>query len=254
MAEARIGFLVGGVQKAGTSALARYLSAHPGIALPVRKEAHVFDAANFDDRWTTAEVDARFASRWAAPADARLCGDATPLTVFHRLLVARVARYNPAMRWVLLLRDPVERAISHYFMERARGAEPLPLARAILAERGRLRGHQDDFSRASPLRTWSYTARGRYARQLDGLLAHFPRQQVLLLRSSDLAADPAAVTGRVLAFLGLPGFDRPPRFARVFEGNYPRPGALAPGRLLLRLLLRGELAALKARHGLDLQR
>ena len=253
MPEPRIGFLIGGVQKAGTSALARYLSAHPGIALAARKEAHVFDAPDFDDGWTSQQVDARFAARLGPVGAARLLGDATPLTVFHPTLVARVARYNPAMRWVLLLRDPVERAISHYFMERARGAEPRTLLGAVLAEPARLRAHQHDFAAGSPLRKWSYVARGRYARQLDSVLTHFPRQQLLLLRSQDLAADPHATTSRVLGFLGLPGLDAVAALGRVFEGNYRAPGPLSPGRLLLRWRLRGEVAALKARHAIDLR-
>ena len=253
MPEPRIGFLIGGVQKAGTTALARYLSAHPGIALPACKEAHVFDAGDFDEAWSSADVDARFASHFAGVTAGQRCGDATPLTVFHPTLVARVARYNPAMRWVLLLRDPVERAISHYFMERARGTEPRTLLGAVLAERARLRAHQHDFAAGSPLRKWSYVARGRYARQLDSVLAHFPRQQLLLLRSQDLAADPQATISRVLGFLGLPGQEPVAALGRVFEGSYRTPGPLSPGRLLLRWRLRGEVAGLKARHAIDLR-
>ena len=57
--EPRIAFVVGGVQKAGTSALAQYLRASPGLRLPTDKEAHVFDAPDFDEAWSAAEVDAR---------------------------------------------------------------------------------------------------------------------------------------------------------------------------------------------------
>lgn len=253
----RIGFLIGGVQKGGTTALAHYLAAHPGIALPRRKEAHVFDAGDFDDAWTPAQVDARFAPCFDGDGDghgdARLHGDATPLTVYHPRLVERVARYNPGMRWLLLLRDPVERAISHYFMERGRGAEPLGLAAAVLAEPGRLRGHADDWTPHSPLRTWSYVDRGRYARQLDVLFRHFDRGQVLLLRSGDLAARPADTVARALDFLGLPPFAAPAEFPRIFAGDYAPVGRWSPGRWLLRWRLRGEVAALRRRHGVDLR-
>lgn len=253
MHEPRVRFLIGGVQKSGTTALASYLGAHPGIALPLRKEAHMFDAVGFDDGWDAEAIDARFAARFAAPDASRLCGDATPLTIFHPTLVARAARYNPAMRWILLLRDPVERAISHYFMERARGEEPLGLARAVLAERGRLRGHEDDWSGRSPLRKWSYAARGRYSRQLDVLFAHFDREQVLLLRTRDLAEQPAATVARSVEFLGLPASDGPAEYRKVFAGGYARVGVMSPGRWFLRLALRGEVAQLRRRHGLDLQ-
>ena len=252
MAEPRLSFLLGGAQKCGTSALAHYLSGHPGIGLLARKEAHVFDAADFDDAWDTAAVDARLQDRFGDPVSPRLQGDATPITLFHRRFIARVARYNPAMRWIVLLRDPVERAISHHHMERVRGHEDRGLFLAVLAERRRLRGHRDDFSPQSPLRKWSYAARGRYARQLDELFARFPREQVIVLRTQDLAAHPAATTARVLAFLGVSPAERDAMPDRVFEGGYRRPSPYAPGRLLLRWRLRGEVATLRDRHGIDL--
>ena len=268
----RVAFLLGGVQKAGTTALASYLADHEALALPRGKEAHVFDMPGFDEAWSAAEVDARFASHFESDdgepgngacgeVDAgvaqsgrrrRLHGDATPITLFHPVLVARVARYNPAMRWVILLRDPVERAISHYFMERARGRERRGLLPSVLLERARLRGRWDDWAPDSPLRVCSYVARGRYARQLDGLFAHFPRDQVLCLRSADLAADPGTSVGRVLEFLGVPASQPVVAPARVFAGRYRPPPSWAPGRLALRLLLRGEKAALRRLHGVDL--
>ena len=255
MSEPRIRFLLGGVQKGGTTALAQFLAAHPELALPAGKEAHVFDAPDFDERWTPADVDARFAPHFefrdaAAP---RLHGDATPITVFHPTLVARVARYNPRMRWVLLLRDPVERAISHYFMERGRGLESRSLFAAVVLEPWRLRGHRDDWSQHSPLRVCSYASRGRYARQLDVLLGHFPREQVLLLRTRDLSEQPADVLAQVTSFLGvsrLPGDVG--RQERVFVGSYRAPAPWSPGRLALKWRLRGETAALARRHGVVL--
>lgn len=269
MAEPRIGFLIGGVQKGGTTALARALSGHPGVALPDArpgrpladadthaawlKEAHVFDAPDFDEGWDVAAVDARFAGRFSHFGDARLHGDATPLSVYHPQVVARVARYNPGMRWIVLLRDPVARAISHYFMERGRGQESRSLLGALLAEPARLRRSSGDFSRTAAWRRASYVDRGRYVRQIDGLLACFPRDQVLLLRSQDLAAHPRATMDRVLSFLRLPAM--PPGMAapgRVFEGGYAVPAALSPGRLLLRWRLRGEIARLRETYGIAL--
>ena len=160
----RIGFLIGGVQKAGTTALARYLAGHPQLALPQRKEAHVFDDPGFEADWDRARIDREYARHFDAGSDDRLHGDATPIYLFHPTLVERIAAYNPAMRWIVLLRDPVERAISQYGMERARGDEHWPLWAALLFERLRLRGHHHDWSPASPLRHWSYRARGDYGR------------------------------------------------------------------------------------------
>jgi hypothetical protein len=246
-----IGFVIGGVQKAGTSALASYLAAHPDLRLPSNKEAHVFDQPGFDPAWTAQDIDRQYAAALPADAAGHLCGDATPIYVFHPWLVERIARYNPRMRWIVLLRDPVERALSQYHMEHARGTERWRLWPALLLERWRLRGHEDDFSPASPLRRHSYLARGDYARQLDVLYARFPREQVLLLRSEALREAPAACLARACAFLGVPPLSQRPAPREVFAGSYPPYPRSGPTWRLARWLLREPLARMRDRYGLD---
>ncbi|MDG6348871.1 sulfotransferase [Luteimonas sp. 8-5] len=248
-----IRFLVGGVQKAGTTALARYLSGHPHLRLPLAKEAHVFDRPDFDEASTSADIDRLHAPLLPRDAAGALCGDATPFYVFHPRLVARIARYNPGMRWIVLLRHPVDRALSQYHMERERGHEPWPLWPALLLERWRLRRHWNDFSPESPLRRHSYLARGDYARQLSVLYAHFPREQVLLLRSRALRDDPAACLARTCAFLGVPSLPQPPEHREVFTGNYPRYDRSGPSWRLARWLLRKPLARLREEYGIDFE-
>jgi len=250
MSAPRVRFLIGGVQKSGTTALAHYLARHPGLRLPLAKEAHVFDAPGFNDAWTPGDIDARYATLFADGGVDALHGDATPIYLLHRRFVQRIARYNPDMRWIVLLRDPVERALSHYHMERSRGDERWPLWPALLLERWRLRGHLEDFSDGSPLRHHSYRLRGDYARQLDVLYANFPRDQVLLLRSDDLRSQPAGCVARVCAFLGVapPAVDA--EYPRVFEGNYERPRRNGMTWRMLRWLMRRELQTMRTRHGL----
>ena len=248
--EPRVGFLIGGVQKAGTSALAHYLAAHPRLQLPTDKEAHVFDATDFDDDWTPVQVDQRYATLFdRSPGDGVLQGDATPFYLVHPRVVARIARYNPNMRWIVLLRDPVERALSHFHMERQRGTELWPLWPALLLERWRLRGHHEDLRRSSPLRRHGYRLRGDYARQLDVLYAHFPRAQVLLLRSERLRGQPAACVREACAFLGVEPPAADASYPPVFVGDYPAPDRWT--RYLLRWLLRRERRALRDRHGIS---
>ena len=234
----RIGFLIGGVQKAGTTALARYLAGHPQLALPQRKEAHVFDDPGFGADWDRARIDREYARHFDAGSDDRLHGDATPIYLFHPTLVERIAAYNPAMRWIVLLRDPLERAISQYGMERARGDEHWPLWAALLFERLRLRGHHHDWSPASPLRHWSYRARGDYGRQLRTLRAHFPDAQVLVLRSTELRVSHVQVLARICAFLGVRDFNPAPAEITAFEGESPRVSRATA--LLARWCLRRE--------------
>lgn len=247
----RVGFVIGGVQKAGTSALASYLAAHPRIRLPRDKEAHVFDAPDFDEQADAAAIDARYAGRFEPHAPGCLYGDATPIYALRPRFIERIKAYNPAMRWIIVLRHPVARAISNYHMERDWGRERWPLWLALLLEPLRMAGRYDDFSMESPLRHFSYRYRGDYAAQLDALYRHFARPQVLVLRNQELAADPAGVYRRVCAFLGLELPERMPAFAPVFVGNYP---AIPPGSRRWRLLcwwMRRELRAQRERYGID---
>ena len=252
MSTPRVSFLIGGVQKAGTTALAEFLALHPQVALPAQKEAHIFDAPDFDDAADSAAVDRLYAPQFANAAPAALYGDATPIYLFLPRAIRRIARYRPDMRWVVLLRHPVARALSHYYMERARGTETWPLWPALLLENWRLRGHGDDLSWPSPLRTHSYRARSDYASQLDTLYAHFPRNQVLVLDSAQLRHSPEHALARVYAHLDLPGTPQLPAAQTVFAGRYPRLPQGSWRARMLTVLFRRKLAALENRYGIKL--
>ena len=249
--EPLVRFVVGGVQKGGTSALVHYLRGHPGLRLPRDKEAHVFDATDFDEASTPAQVDARYAAHFDHVADAgTLHGDATPFYLVHPRVIDRIARYNPAMRWIVLLREPAERALSQFHMERSRGKERWPLWPALLLERWRLQGHGDDLSPCSPLRRHGYRLRGDYARQLDALYARFPREQVLLLMNRDLRVDPTDTVARACRFLGIEPLQGALPHETVFAGDYARGGRDSHGLRLLRWLMRRELRDMQARYGI----
>jgi len=191
-----VNFIIAGVQKGGTTALFDYLSDEPGIALSRVKEVHFFDDEAQD--WARPDY-AAYHRHFDAPAGGP-CGEATPIYAYWPNSLQRIAAYNPAMRIVLVLRDPVQRAWSHWRMEYARGAETQPFAWCIRDGRKRLFdaepwGHHREFS---------YVERGFYGEQVERLLAIFPREQVLILRSEDLRGDPAPVLSAVRAFIGLP--------------------------------------------------
>lgn len=198
----RVDFLIAGVQKGGTTALFDYLGDYPDIALSAEKELHFFDDEGQD--WAApdyAAYEAKFPAR-----DGRPCGEATPIYSYWPRSLERIAAYNPAMKLVLVLRDPVQRAWSHWRMEYARGAELRPFAWCIREGRQRLFqaepwGHHREFS---------YVERGFYGEQAARVLELFPREQVLILTSEGLRRDPAATLGRVRAFLGLPPAPTPP--------------------------------------------
>jgi len=189
-----VNFIVIGVQKAGTTALHDYLAEHPALAVSDVKEVHFFDDETQD--WSAPDYAAYHAH---FPADgARLRGEATPIYIYWPNALQRIHAYNPAMRLILMLRDPVDRAWSHWRMETARGVEQHPFAWCVRRGRQRLFdaepwGHHREFS---------YVERGFYGAQAARLLGIFPRDQVLILRAEDLRSDPESALDQVSAFLG----------------------------------------------------
>jgi hypothetical protein len=151
-------------------------------------------------------------------------GEASPGYLFHPLAPERVAETVPQTKLIALLRDPVDRALSHYHHEVALGREPLSFEDAIDAEPERTRGEEERLLREP--RYWSrawwdhtYLARGRYAEQLERWLAVFPRERLLVLASEELAADPGAAYAQVLEFLGAPRHELD-SYPRVYEQAY----------------------------------
>ncbi len=198
-ADFRATFMIAGVQKGGSSALARYLHAHPQIGMAAVKEPHFF---NKHRHFAGAVPDyAQYHALYAPRAGQRQFGEATPTYVYWPDAPRRIAAYNPAMRFVVLLRDPAQRAYSHWNMLRIERREELAFDDALRAEAGRMAAAGRD-----DRQPWTYADRGHYARQLAELWRWFPRAQTLVLRSEWLQQDAAATLRRITDFLGVEPF------------------------------------------------
>jgi len=212
-------FLVLGAQKAGTTALYEYLRRHPQISGPSWKEVSFFDR-----HWARGESWYRGNFPNVARTRGKHVGEASPSYVFHPLAPRRVQEVVPEARLIVLVRNPVDRALSQYNHEVALGREPLPFEEALDVEEERLRGEQERMA-ADPRyfsREWwshTYKARGRYAEQLERWLAVFPREQLLVLPSDDLGSEPARAHAQVLEFLGASP-QRLDSYPRVYEREY----------------------------------
>ena len=232
-------FLIVGGQRCGTTSLFRYLATHPAVVPPLfQKGIHFFDLHYGRGlRWYRGQFPVRsIADRRVASASPRaVTGEASPYYVFHPLAAERIARDLPAVKLVVLLRDPVERAFSAHKQESGRGFETEPFERALDLEESRLEGELERIQADPTYVSFShqhhaYLARGRYAEQLERLFDLFGRERVLVLESAVLAATPEPVWERVLGFLGLPPC-RPP----AFERHNARPSAPLSDRLQSRL-------------------
>jgi hypothetical protein len=208
------GVLIIGAQRSGTTSLYRYLAEHPAVAPPVRKEIQYF-TLNYGrgERW--------YRTHFPVAGRGRVTFEATPYYLFHPAAPQRAAATVPHAKVIALLRDPTTRAFSHWQHNASSGLEHLGFEAALDAEAERLNGEYrrlvtDAGYRSEAHRLWAYTARGQYAEQLERWLECYPRQQLLVLRSEDLYADPALTHRRVLEFIGLPALplDTYPRYTR----------------------------------------
>ena len=239
----RVDFVIGGVQKGGTTALDKILRRHPDIAMAREKEPHMFDD---DEAFGSGVPDfARYHDQWGESLGRRRCGEATPIYCWWPPAAPRIRDYNPAMKWVLLLREPASRAYSHWNMERSWGVEPQPFEAALDREMRDLIGRPGFYAKAG-----SFLSRGFYAQQLERLYALFPREQFLVLRSDWLRNDPARTIGRVLEFLGVEPVG-PTEAIEAHVRSYPEP--LDPGtRAKLAGFFEPEIRRLEALLGWDL--
>jgi hypothetical protein len=119
-----------------------------------------------------------------------------------------MARYLPNAKIILLLRNPVERTISDFHYMQRLGKETLSLQDAIAAEPDRLRGERgrmlaDEMYQSKALLTYAYTTRSIYVDQIAEVHKHFSREQVLILSSEAVYAEPVRHLDVVHRFLGL---------------------------------------------------
>ncbi len=182
-------FVIIGGQRCGTTSLYRYLAAHPSVRPATGKELQFLTLHHRRGlRWYRGHFPVR--------PPGVLSFEASPYYLFDPAVPARAAALlPPSTRFVALLRDPAERAYSHYLHSRSYGVEPLSFEEALDAEPARLAagGHK-------ARRQFSYVARGRYAEQLTRWYDHIPPSSLLVVRTEELNAR----YGDILSFLGLP--------------------------------------------------
>jgi len=197
-----------GVQKAGTTALSSFLAQHPEICLVNGKEAHVFDDPEYhkaDDKLAYAK--AKYASKLMHYNGERYILDATPITMLHPAFIQAAATTCPDAKYVVMLRDPVERALSHYAMTKSRGLESYSPTRAFLAEPWRMRGFYKELPHApfeSRYRDQSYLIRGRYKQQLKTLRYYVEDRNLFVAKQNDLNNKHQETLSDIFYFLDLP--------------------------------------------------
>jgi hypothetical protein len=207
-------FLIAGTKRGGTTTLWNAMIRHPqtlGMFPQMRglkSNAFFFDEGH-SLRWYRSHFPTGlYRGLKARSTGPNVVGEASPYYMYGEHIPARIAATLPSVKWIILLRNPVERAYGHYQERRKQGVEPLSFAEALAAEPERLAA--DAARRASDPSYYSeahdfyaYRDRGVYLPQLQRIREHFPREQVLVLRSEDLYGDPTGALNEVADFLGI---------------------------------------------------
>ncbi len=199
-------FLVIGAQKSGTTSLFRYLTQHHAILMPViKKELHYFDL--YYDRgpkW--------YLSCFPFKQKGKVTGEKSPYYLYHPLAPQRSYSFNQQFKLIILLRDPVKRAYSHFHHEIENGRENRAFREAVEKEMERVKvdHHRlacSEIGYSFSHQRYSYYDRGRYAEQLELWMNYFARSQFYIETAERFFKEPQAVCSEIFNFVGLAPFE-----------------------------------------------
>ena len=191
----KIDFVIAGAQKSGTTALYYLLSAHPEIAFPTKQELHFFDD---EDAFAGPVNYDALHQQFALGRKTIVSGECTPIYLYWKPALGRIAQYNPRMKVIVTLRNPITRAFAHWNMQRHKKREPLDFMEALRAEPARARE-----AASLQSRYFSYVDRGLYAGQLERLFNLFPPEQITVIKFEEFQHDNPGTLHGLCDFLGV---------------------------------------------------
>jgi len=245
----KINLFIIGTQKGGTTALADFLGKHPDIYMVDGKEAHVFDNPFLQDAGID-NIQCEYKPFLKAYQGQPVRCDATPVYMYFPEIPARLSHYNEDAKIIIILRDPAERALSQYHMERRRGDEHLPYPLALCAENSRLKKDNHPYLIGSAHRLFSYRTRGHYCKQLARIFSLFSPYQVLVLTNRELRQFHDETLDKVTNFLGIEKLMVAQE--SVFSGNYQPTLTERISTWLLKLYFLPEKVRLRYRYNIKL--
>lgn len=184
-------FVIVGAQKAGTTSLYDYICKVSEVRPALVKEVHYFDKFSYR---SVAWYEKHFPKNY-------ISGEATPYYLFDPSAAARICTYNQKLKIIVVLREPVSRAISHYYHEVKKNREKYSIEEALFSELNHLMSvNLSDYMNAPTFRT-SYLARGLYTIQLQRFFHYFGQNNVLVLNSRDMQLSPLDTISKVCSFI-----------------------------------------------------
>ena len=207
-----IDFAIIGAGKSGTTSLFRYLSAHPDIYMPEVKELSFFAVPSLYEK----TVEWYHREFYANVESSLLWGEASPAYMSYQETPHRLVEYNPDLKLIALLRNPVDRAFSHHQHLVRAGRERRGFSECIrmLVERGRVPDSEIECSDG-----WhcEYVMDGEYGRLLENYLNFFPASQMRVYFFEDLVSDPHSLTEDLYEWLGVQAVETPSVVGKVYN-------------------------------------
>lgn len=199
-------YLIIGAAKCGTSSLYEYLTQHPSINPALGKEINFFDMHYSKGiNW----YRSYFPFKNFFTKKNSITGEATPRYLDHPHAAKRVYDLIPSVKIIVLLRNPVDRAYSHWNMMVAHKREDLSFSEAIENEKSRISDFFEQMQNNKEYYSkdyfwYGYLERGLYAKKIKHWMNFIPKEQFLVLQSEDFFRNTSDVYNHVLEFLDLP--------------------------------------------------
>ena len=184
--------LIIGTARGGTSTLFATLKGCSGIAGSTHKELHYFDQPS------AFTIDLETYSRKFVGTGIRMEG--TPSYLFVPLVPKRIKEIIPQARFIVLLRNPIDRAFSHYALVQRHRNVPNGIHRVLTFEEALALEETEMRKSYRGLLDYSYVSRGRYAEQLQNWFSYFSRDRFLIVKSEDYFAHTEQETAKCLSF------------------------------------------------------
>ena len=222
-------FLIIGTPKSATTALYQYLLQHPSIYPPLTKQIHFFDRY-FHRGLSWYKIC--FPYKWEKFLKIKnkklgFCtGEATVHYMLHPLAAKRVAETFPNIKLIVMLRNPIDRAYSHYQMELANKNENLSFEEILIEEPKRLNGEIERLAKDEKYDSLEYPHRaylrtGHYAEFLKKWFEYFPREQFLIINNEKFLSDISKGYNQVLDFLKVSNHELP-EYKKIHGRKYEK--------------------------------
>lgn len=228
-----------GTQKGGTSTLNHMLRLHEKLFLPAKKEIHYFT-----ENWNKSL--GWYEKHYENKLENQIGVDITPYYLFHPKAARRIKRTIPNVKMIILLRNPVERTISHYFHACRMGYEILPIEIALKEEEKRINENYI-FSHQKH----SYIGRSKYIEQIDRFEKLFAKENILVMKSEELFSQPNRIWKKVEAFMNISKQDFPKSIKRANSGNGESTSVSEKTRRELNRIFRSTSEEVEKRYGFN---